>query len=907
MKIKASLRALAAILFRRSEFEQEMDEELRSHIQNRADDLQRSGLPRAEAERQARIEFGGYQKFKEECRESVGVHLYETVMQDLRFGIRVLRKSPAFTGVAILTLALGIGANTAIFSLIDSVMLRLLPVEKPQELVQVSRSSPSNPLQGAISFTNTLWEQIRDHVDIFSNAFAWSTGPFNLSQGGAVQYVNGLYVSGDFFNGLGVRPAAGRLFSTADDQRGCPDLAVVSYGFWQDHFGAAQSVIGSTLSLNSHPFQIIGVSAPGFYGLDVGNKFDVAIPICATAVFDGKRSRLDVRGWWWLNIVGRMKPGASPQQVNARLKVLSPQIFAASAPSNWTPAELEAFTHTLLAATPADTGISGFAGVRQRFSQPLLILMGVVGLVLLIGSANLASLMFARATSRNKEIAVRKALGASRARLVRQLLTECLLLSFAGALLGLVFARWGASLLVRYISTARNKVFLNLSLDGRVLAFTAGIAVLSALLFGVLPALRSTRVSLTAAMKGGPAEASSQTQFLRSGKWIVGCQVAFSLVLVVVAGLFLRSLVKLVNLDIGFDRNNVLIVSANLKNSNITAGQRASIYDDIEARLRELPGVVSVGRSVRTPVSNFEWNQEVQIESVPPPKNEEDALVYFNFISPGYFPTLRTPVFAGRDFNEQDTKTSAPVAIVNEAFTRKFLAGANPVGRYLRTVEDQGKMGQPIQIVGLVRDSKYESLREETFSQAFFPASQIRDTDEVESFLLRTGNQPSSLISPVEKRVGEVNKAISLDFHSLAEQVDDSMVQERLLATLSTFFGGLALLLAMIGLYGALSYLVAQRRSEFGVRMALGAPPASILRLVMREVAIILVGGALVGIGISLLSVRVLQKLLFGLSSHDSTTMLSAIVVLSLVALLAGYLPARRAMRVDPMVALRYE
>jgi predicted permease len=903
----SSIRSLVSSLFHRSRVEGEMDEELRSHIQNRADDLQRRGLPRPEAERQARIEFGGYQKFKEECRESLGVHLYETIMQDLRFGIRVLRKSPAFTGVAILTLALGIGANTAIFSLIDSVMLRLLPVEKPQELVQVSRSNPSNPLQGAISFTNTLWEQIRDHADVFSAAFAWSTGPFNLSQGGAVQNVNGLYVSGEFFNGLGVRPVAGRLFSMADDQRGCPDLAVVSYGFWQDHFGAAPSAIGSTLSLNNHPFQIIGVSAPGFYGLDVGNKFDVAIPICSTAVFDGKRSRLDVRSWWWLNIIGRRKPGLTPQLVNARLKVLSSQIFEASAPPNWTPAELEAFTHTLLVATPADTGISGFFGLRKRFSQPLLILMGVVGLVLLIGSANLASLMFARATSRNKEIAVRKALGASRARLVRQLLTECLLLSFAGAVLGLVFARWGASLLVRYISTAKNKVFLDLSLDGRVLAFTAGIAVLSALLFGVLPALRSTRVSLTAAMKGGPAEASSQTSFLRPGKWIVGCQIAFSLVLVVVAGLFLRSLVKLATLDIGFDRSNVLIVSANLKNANIGAEQRLSIYDEIESRLRALPGVFTVGRSVRTPASNFEWNQEVQVESFTPPKNEDDTLVYFNFISPGYFPTLRTPLLTGRDFNESDTKTSAPVAIVNEAFTRKFLGGASPVGQYLRTIEDQGKFGPPIRIVGLVKDSKYESLREDTFSQAFFPASQIRDTDEAESFLLRTGNQPSSLIRPVEKIVANVNKGISLDFHSLAEQVDDSLVQDRLLATLSTFFGALALLLAMIGLYGALSYLVTQRRSEFGVRLALGAPPASILRLVMREVAVILVGGALVGIAISLASVRVLQQLLFGLSSHDTTTMLAAIVVLSLVALLAGYIPARRAMKVDPMVALRYE
>ncbi|HEY6253962.1 MAG TPA: ABC transporter permease, partial [Candidatus Angelobacter sp.] len=881
MKLLASLRSLAATLFRRSNVEAEMEEELRSHIQQRADDLERSGVPRKEAERQARIEFGGYERSKEECRRAVGAHLLETLLQDVRYGLRLLRKSRGFTAVAILTLALGIGANTAIFSLMNAVMLRSLPVQNPQELVQLLRFNPEGRGQPTSSFTNPLWEQVRDHQDLFSSVFSWSADQFDLAQGGLVHPVNVIFASGNYFNTLGVPPAAGRLFTTADDQRGCPATAVLSYGFWQEHFGATRSAVDSTLSLDNHSFQVIGVSSPGFNGVEVGRKFDVAIPVCTAAVFDGKQSRLDIRAWWWLNIIGRVKPGISPEQLKARLNVLSPQMFAAAAPTKWSPADQQRFARTLLVNVPA---VSGISDVRIQFGQPLKILMAVVGLVLLIASANLASLMLARATSRNKEIAVRKALGASRSRLIRQLLTECVLLSSAGALLGIFFARWGAALLVRYISTRKDGVFLDLSPDVRILAFTAGIAVFTGLLFGVLPAFRSTRVSLTAAMKSGPAGETAQRKLIRPGKWIVASQVAFSLVLVMVAGLFLRSLVKLTTLDIGFDRSNVLIVNANLKTSGVPPEQRLSVGDEIESRLRVLPGMVSVGRSVRTPVSNWEWNQYVEVDTPNPPKGD-DALAYFNFISPGYFQTLRTPLLAGRDFHETDTKTSPPVVIVNEAFARKLLSNSNPVGKYLRTLDNQGKLGAPIQIVGLVKDSKYESLREDTYSQAFFPMSQLWQSMDEENLELRTASRPSDLILPVQNAIAQVNKGISLDFHSLAEQVNDSIVQERLLATLSAFFGALALLLAMIGLYGSLSYLVNQRRSEFGVRMALGAPPVSILGLIMREVVLIVFSGALAGTILSLLSIRTVERLLFGLSAYDPTTMLGAIVTLAAVAL----------------------
>ena len=891
-------------LFRRKTVESEMDEELRFHFEKQVEKLVRSGIVPAEARRRARLEFGGIDQVKEEYREARGISFLETLVQDIRYGLRILGRTPVITFVAILSLALGIGANTAIFSLIDTVMLRMLPVQKPEELIQVLRKSPRAGSEPTSSFTNPLWEQVRDHQDIFSGAFAWEDTHFDLSKGGAVHLANGLFVSGDYFKTLGVRPVAGRLMNAADDQRGCQGVAVLGYGFWQEQFGAAESAIGSTISLDHHIFQIVGVTAPGFYGVDIGQKFDVAIPICSAALFDGKSSRLEHRSWWWLNIIGRAKPGMSEEQLKARLDVIAPQIFGGAVPQDWNPEEQKDFLKRTLLAVPASTGTSG---LRRQFGEPLNILMSVVGLVLFIACANIASLMLARAAARNKEIAVRKVLGASRGRLIRQLLTECILLSSAGAALGILFARWGNALLVRYISTGSNQVFLDLSLDGRVLVFTAVIAVLTGTLFGVLPALRSTRVSLSSAMKGSQAEESEHGARFRPGKWIVASQVALSLVLLVTAGLFLRSFVKLITLDIGFDRDNVLLVSANLKTAKVPPDRYLATFEDLEKRLRSLPGVVSAGRSIMTPISGFEWNNNVHVDSPDAPTGDE-ALVDFNFVSPGYFQTLRTPILTGRGFDGRDTKTAPQVAIINQTMVQKFFHGANPTGKYFKL--DPWKPGEPapvIEVVGVIKDSKYESLRENTPPTAFFPITQIPEMDESATFELRSLTPPAGLIPAVQESAAAVNKEIPLQFRTLAKQVDDSLVQERLLATLSGFFGGLALLLAMIGLYGALSYAVTMRRTEFGVRMALGALPGSILRIVMKDVAVVLSAGLLSGAAISFVAVRLLEKLLFGLAARDPLTIATAIVVLSAVALLAAYLPARRAMRVDPMVALRYE
>ena len=445
-------------------------------------------------------------------------------------------------------------------------------------------------------------------------------------------------MSGGFFDVLGLRPAAGRLIAASDDRRGCPALAVLSYGFWQEHYGGAASAIGSTLSLSDHPFEVIGVAPPRFYGMEVGEKFDVAAPICAIALFDGKQSWLDGRSSWWLWAAGRVKPGISRAQLTARLKVLSPSIVTAALPQDWSPQDQRGFLKTTMVAVPAATGISY---LRGQFKEPLDILMAIVGLVLLIACANIASLMFARAVTRHKEVAMRQALGASRTRLIRQLLTECVLLSSAGAVLGIFFARWGSALLVRYISTARGQVFLDLSSDGWVLGFTAAVAILTGILFGVLPAFRSTRLSLISAMKSR-GETEPHGRF-RSRKWIVTSQVALSLVLLTAAGLLLRSFTRLATLDLGFDRNNVLLVGANLEAAKVPPNQMLATYEAIENRLRAIPGVVAAGRSVETPISGGKSIGNIRTEWSKALSGDE-AQIWYNYVSPGYFEALRMPL-----------------------------------------------------------------------------------------------------------------------------------------------------------------------------------------------------------------------------------------------------------------------
>ena len=900
MTWSARIRTFVRNLFRRGKFEQEMQDELRFHIESYADDLTRKGMPREQALRRARIEFGGVEAQKEECRASFGLRLWDEWRADVRYALRTMRKSPGFTVVAILTLALGIGANTAIFTLIDALMLRMVPVERPEELYQVQWLRPQGGQPGT-SLSNALWENLRSRQDVFSSVASWGEQEFNLAPGGAIQRANGMWVSGEFFSMLGVVPVSGRLISTADDQPGCASVAVVSHDFWQRHFGGAASAVGSTIALNGHPFTVIGVTAPGFYGLNVGSRFDIAAPNCSTRQLDGDRPRLVERSYWWLRVVGRIKPGLTPQQLSARLGTLSPQVWEASLPQDWDKDGQNNFRHRTFFSVPAGTGLSD---LREDFNRPLAVMMAVVALVLLIACANVAALMLARAAAQQREIAVRMALGASRVRLIRYLLTHAVLLSAAGALAGLLIARWGTSVLVAQLTTRGKAVFLNLALDWRVLAFTSSVALVTAILFGILPALRSTNVPLTAAMHGANSGQSERSSPLR--RWIAAAQIALSLVLLVTAGLLLRSFTKLVKLDPGFDRQNVLLVRAGLRSTNLKSAQYIATFDAIQEKLRALPGVTSLARSRMTPLQGGQWKTLVFVDNGSGVKPHDDT--FMNGVTPGYFATMRTPLLAGREFTAEDRAGAQQVAIVNQTFARQTLGAQDPVGHVLRIATSDGSQGPSIVIVGVVADAKYNDLREPMPPTAYFPVPQLTAQQSTNNtFEIRTALPLAAMRGAIEAAVAGVSREVPLDFYTLAEQVDDTLVQERLLAMLSGFFGAIALLLAMIGLYGTVSYRVAMRRAEFGIRMALGAQVGAILRLVLREVALVVIAGVAVGALLSFFTTTALQKLLYGLGAHDAVTLTGAAALLAGVALLAAFAPARRAARTDPMVALRYE
>ena len=887
----------------RDKRKQELDEEIQSHLQMSARDRESRGEPADQAAASARRELGNAALVRDVTHDQWRWGWLEALWQDVRFGARLLRKTPVITAVALLSLALGIGANTAIFSLLDSVMLRMLPVQNPEQLVSLGMRLPKQGSLVSHSYTNPLWEQLRDHQNVFAGVMAWSARDFNLANGGEAQNANGIYASGDYFNVLGVRPLLGRLMTSSDDTRSCGGVAVLGYGFWQQHYGGDQSAVGSQIQLEGHSFPIIGVTPPNFFGTEVGSRFDVAIPICAEAIIAGKNSGLDERADWWLRVMAREKAGQSAEQTAAGLAVLSPQIFAASLPLDWKPEMQQSFLKRTFVTSPSGTGVSG---LRLEYKRPLQMLMVIVALVLLIACANIASLFLARAAARQKEIAVRLSLGASRTRLIRQVLTESILLSASGALLGVLFAKWGGSLLVRFVSTKQNQVFLDLSMNHRVLGFTVGIALLTGLLFGILPAFRATRVSLTSAIKGVEVQGDANRSRFHSGRWIVALQVALSLILLVGTGLFVRSFRNLVTLDPGFDRQNVLLVTTNIHNANIPPTAHAEFYAQVLSRLKAIPGVTSASQDWFAVMSGYEWNDDIEVEGQKPRAGEE-PLVYFNWITADYFSTLRTPVLAGRIFDDRDTAGSPPVAIVNETMARRFFPNQNPIGQYFRNRESQLMSSQPVQIVGLVKDSKYESLREDNLPFAYIPLAQMIQVPETSVFALRTGVNPAALIPSVRDAMGSLNKGASLKFTTLEQAVDDTLAQERLLATLSGFFGGLALLLTAIGLYGVMTYVVTQRTHEIGIRMALGAQPVSIMNLVMRDVAALLVAGVAAGLIASVWIARLVQQLLFGLKANDAETLVLAAGSLVAIALLASYLPARRAMRVDPIKALRYE
>jgi putative ABC transport system permease protein len=850
--------------------------------------------------RETRFEFA-----QSQTKIEKGNEVMSSLWQDLRFGLRLLRKAPGFTTVAVASLALGIGANTAIFQLINAVRLRSLPVANPQELAEVKIAN-SDDFSGDFSgshpsMTNPQWEWIRAHQESFSGMFAWSEQGINLARSGEMRMARGLMVSGDFFNVLGVKPVLGRVFTATDDRRGCGAPGVViSYPFWQREYGGALSAIGGKLALNGHPFEIIGVTDPGFTGLEVGQSFDLAAPICSEAVIRGEHSRLDVRDGWWLTIMGRLKPGVSLEQATAQLAAVSPALLQETLPPNYSSEEREGYLNFKLGAFAAGAGVSN---LRERYQDSLSLLLAIAGLVLLIACANLANLMLARASAREREIAVRLALGASRGRLIRQLLAESLLLAVIGAAIGAFLAQGLSRFLISSISQEGNPLFLDLSLDWRLLGFMGGLAVLTSLLFGLAPAFRATRTMPGAILKAGGRGLTAGREKFSLRRLLVVSQVALSLILLFGALLFARTLQKLMSVDPGFNQEGVVIASVNFRNLNLPRERRQEYKRDLLERVRALPGVESAANATFYPLSGGGWNSIVQILGVEPTRKGES---HFNRVSPGYFKTLKANLLAGRDFDQRDTLTSPKVAVVNETFARRFFDGANPLGK--RFVIGPGSGNPPVyEIIGLVNDMKYRRMREDFRPTAFVAEAQDRDPITFSRFIIRSNLSSGALITSVKQAILESSPEVSLSFRIFKTQIRDGLMRERLMATLSGFFGLLAVLLAMVGLYGVLSYTVAQRRNEIGVRMALGANRFRIFKLIMGEAgALLLIGLGLGGV-LAVLAARSASAMLYGLEPGDPLTIGLAILLLGAVGLFASYLPARRAAGQDPMSALREE
>jgi putative ABC transport system permease protein len=822
--------------------------------------------------------------------------MFDDVFQDVRYALRAWRSSPGFAAIAILSLALGIGANTAIFSLINAVILKTLPVSHPEQLVELGMKT-----EDAIWFTNPIWEQVRDRQDVFSGAFAYSPNRLNLAVGGEVRNAGTSWVSGDFFGTLGVNPFLGRTITATDDKRGCPAIAVLSYDFWQREYGGAADVFERRLTLNSHPVRIVGVAPPGFNGIQVGEAVEIYVPLCAEGTLIRENSALDKRDNWWLWIFARLKPGISEQQALARMNTLAPQIFAATMPSGYPPDAQKYHLNRRFDLLP---GANGYSNVRRDYKAALYTLMAAVGMVLLIACANVANLLISRAAVRRKEIAIRMAIGASRARLIRQLLTESVLLSSIGAVLGVLFAQWASRMLVHFLSTSNSNVVLDLSIDIRVLAFTTAVAVATGVLFGLAPAWQGTRVDPHSAMKANARGVVESHARFGLGKMLVTVQVALSLVLLIGAGLMLKTFAKLATVDTGFDKNQVLLIRVDPRYASVPPERRLPLYQELQRRLGAVPGVRSASFADITPVSGSDSNQIVHVDGYIA-KSREDSVVWTNSISPGFFVTMETPLIAGRDFNEHDTLHAPLVAVINESMASKFFGSPlSAVGKTFRN--GWNEISGPIQIIGVVKDTKYTSLRGEGEAIAYYPLSQLPPMRWA-NFVLRADGPAASLIPSVKAAVDEVNRDITLQFRTLSVQLDESLGRERLLATLSGFFGALALALAVIGLYGVMSYNVARRRNEIGIRMALGAEQARVLRMVLGEVAILLVAGLALGLAVAVFSTRLLASFLYRLEPNDPTTLVTACVVLAVSAVVAGFLPARRAANLDPMTALREE
>jgi putative ABC transport system permease protein len=871
----------------RSIFERDMDAEIRFHVESRTADLIRRGFVPEEAARRARLEFGSIEKHKEESRASVGLRLLDEAAGDARYALRTFARNRTFTATAIATLALGIGANTAMFSLFDALMLRWLPVPNPQALLQVKARTETGA--GGETFSYAIVRALDDQRQIFSGVAGFSGSGFTFPVGapGSTSRVPTVVVTGSYYDTLGLNPVIGRLLTRDDDRPGAPLVAVASYGYWERQFARNPMLPGQTVLMNGVPATIVGVSPRGFVGANVGASADLTIPVAALPLVMPDMAPLLGPGNYWLRVLARPQPTLAASEADARLAATWPHLAERVVAPNWPAARKKATVDTVMELTPGGTG---WTYLRDIYVRPLQVLMAVVALVLLIACANVASLSLARASARQKEIAVRLAIGAGRGRIVRQLLVESALLSFAGAACGIVLAVMTGRLLLDRLSTGPMALELDLTPNWHVLLFTAVVAMATAILFGLAPALQSTASGPSSALKEGARSTGSRSRLL---PWLVTVQVALSLVLLIGAGLFVRTLQNLQSFDAGFTREGVLLADLD--------GKRPQLSGEFLDRIRRVPGVVSASMSTHTPLSGSIWSEPAVPAGQPLPEKDNAVFVA---AGPGFFSTMRIPVLSGREFTQQDSVGSAAAAVVNERYAQRHFPNHNPVGERL-TAKLNG-VRRDLQIVGLVKNTTARSLRAAPPPTVYVAYAQVPD-DSRATLEVRAAGRLNEVASAVRQVLQSSFPEGAIEVRPLSAQVDATIVQERMMAALASGFGLLALALASVGIYGLLAYGVARRTKEIGIHMALGAQRGKVIRLVLRGARQSLLIGLAIGLPTAMGASHWVESMLFGLKPTDPVAIVAAVVLLATVAHIAAYVPALRASRVDPVVALRHE
>jgi predicted permease len=905
MKWLRELTRRLRMLVHRRQFDADLEEEMRLHLELRQEEHIESGMSTHDARAAARRRFGNPTVLGEKSHTAWGWEWLEELVQDVNYGTRAMLRSPGITLVALLSLALGIGANTAIFSLMDTVMLKSLPVRDPARLVLFGNGLDQGISDGFPNpwlYSYPFYREMQKKNQVFSDvaaAFSMTDRVHGSVEGrNDAEPMNIQLVSGTYFPMLGVEAMIGRTLADEDDRtKGGHPVAVVSHAWWTRSLAGDPSVLEKKLTIGSTVFTVVGVAPPEFFGTRVGEAADIWIPLSMQKEIPPGWDGYSDNMFESLHLMARMKPGVSMAEANSNANLLFQQILRGFSGAPLTEENLEKLDKTRVELNSMATG---FSRLRWQFTEPLKIMMTVVGLVLLIACANIANLLLARSTARARELAVRQALGAKRSRLIRQLLTESLVLAFAGGALGVAFASGASHLLVRMVSDGRDALQLNVPIDMRLLLFTLGVTLATAALFGTIPAFRATRLNLTDSLKDGRSQSSAAAKGL--AKALVISQVALSLVLLVGAGLFVRSLVNLTNVDTGFNKENVIRLRVDASSAGYKEDVRlTSMYRQIEERVNSLPGVRAASFSIFT-FNEGTWNNSVWVQGYL--SGHRETSVHHNAVGTGYFAAMGIPLLAGRTLGPRDTATSQQVAVIGETMARTLFPGGSPIGR--RYGRGGPQNAGDIEVIGVVKDVKYNSLEEDPQPGDYLPYTQ--NVRYLKDFEVRYTGDSAVVVAAIRQTIHDVDHALPIsDVMTLDEQVARSTTNQRLVAQLSTFFGLLAVFLSCIGIYGLMSYVVTRRTNEIGIRMALGAERPQVLWLVMRESLWLVALGIAIGVPVALAGNRLVSSMLYGLQASDPVSLLAGVGVLLVVAALAGYLPARRASLVDPMVSLRYE